>query len=111
MSRTPSMGWNTWNKFGCAVNEELIKATADQIVNLGLNKVGYQYVNIDDCWMTSERDKNGHIQVDLQAFPSGMKALGRYIKSTGLKFGLYSSGGTHSCQYRTGSMGNEELDA
>lgn len=61
--------------------------------------------------MTQERDKNGHIQVDLQAFPSGMKALGDYIKSKGLKFGLYSSGGTHSCQYRAGSMGNEELDA
>lgn len=111
MSRTPAMGWNTWNKFGCAINEELIKATADYIVSLGLDKVGYQYVNIDDCWMTDKRTLDGHIEVDYQAFPSGMKALGNYIHSKGLKFGLYSSGGLYSCQYRTGSMGNEEVDA
>ena len=41
MARTPAMGWNTWNKFGCEINEDLIKATADYIVQLGLDKLGY----------------------------------------------------------------------
>ena len=91
------MGWNTWNKFGCAINEDLIKATADYIVELGLDKVGYKYVNLDDCWMTENRTKNGHLEVDPVAFPSGMKALGDYIHSKGLKFGIYGSGGEFTC--------------
>ena len=45
------MGWNTWNKFGCDISEDLIKATADQIVAMGLKKLGYDHVNLDDCWM------------------------------------------------------------
>lgn len=51
MGLTPQMGWNTWNKFGCKINEDLIKRSADTIVKLGLDKLGYTYVNIDDCWM------------------------------------------------------------
>jgi alpha-galactosidase len=80
-------------------------------VELGLDKVGYKYVNVDDCWMTSNRTKDGHIEVDSAAFPSGIKALSDYIHSKGLKFGLYSSAGTHSCEYRSGSMGHEAIDA
>ena len=55
------MGWNTWNKFGCEINEELIKQTADQLVQIGLVGVGYKYLNLDDCWMQEKRDSNGHI--------------------------------------------------
>ena len=105
------MGWNTWNKFGCKINEKLIMETADYIVKLGLDKVGYQYVNVDDCWLLEEREPSGHIKVDPVAFPSGMKALSDYIHSKGLKFGLYSSAGYFSCEHRAGSMGSEEIDA
>jgi len=45
------MGWNTWNKFACGISEDLIKATADQLVDMGLDKLGYKYINLDDCWM------------------------------------------------------------
>ena len=85
--------------------------TADYIVKLGLDKVGYQYVNVDDCWLLEERDKDGRIIVDPKAFPSGMRALSDYIHSKGLKFGLYSSAGYFSCEHRAGSMGKEEIDA
>ena len=61
--------------------------------------------------MEANRDAQGHIKVDKKAFPSGMKALGDYIHSKGLLFGLYSSAGTHSCQERAGSQGHEEVDA
>jgi len=54
------MGWNTWNKFGCNINETVIKEAADQIKSLGLDKLGYKYVNIDDCWNLEERDAEGH---------------------------------------------------
>jgi alpha-galactosidase len=40
-----------------------------------------------------------------------MKALGDYIHSKGLKFGIYSSPGPQSCGGYQGSYGNEEDDA
>lgn len=108
---TPQMGWNSWNKFACDINEDVIKGTADRIIELGLNKLGYEYVNIDDCWMLADRDDNGHMIVDPVAFPSGMKALADYMHDRGLKFGLYSSAGNMTCQRRAGSMDYEEIDA
>ncbi len=56
LGRTPQMGWNSWNKFACNINEVLIRQTADKIVEMGLDKLGYEYVNIDDCWNAVERD-------------------------------------------------------
>ena len=53
LGKTPPMGWNSWNKFGCNLNETLIKDTVDQIVRLGLRDKGYKYVNLDDCWQIS----------------------------------------------------------
>jgi alpha-galactosidase len=50
LGRTPPMGWNPWNKFACNINEELIKQTADALIETGLAAVGYNYLNIDDCW-------------------------------------------------------------
>jgi alpha-galactosidase len=47
---TPQMGWNSWNHFGCNINENLIKQTADLLVSTGLAAKGYKYVNLDDCW-------------------------------------------------------------
>jgi alpha-galactosidase len=91
------MGWNSWNKFGCDISEDLIKQTADQVKSLGLDKYGYNYVNVDDCWMSVNRTADGHIQADPERFPSGMKALADYVHSLGLKFGLYSSAGTMTC--------------
>lgn len=48
---------------------------------------------------------------DPETFPSGMKALADKIHDMGLKFGLYSSAGTYTCQVRAGSLGYEEVDA
>jgi alpha-galactosidase len=47
---TPQMGWNSWNHFGCNINEQLIKQTTDLLVSTGLAAKGYVYVNLDDCW-------------------------------------------------------------
>ena len=107
---TPFLGWNSWNKFGCNIDENIVRRQADKIIEYGLDKLGYVYVNVDDCWMTTER-RNGYFVVDNERFPSGMKALGDYIHSKGLKFGIYSSAGTYTCQKRAGSLGNEFKDA
>ncbi len=107
---TPPMGWNSWNKFQCNVDENLIRQTADAMVASGMKDAGYQYVVIDDCWQTA-RDKNGTILADPQRFPSGIKALADYVHSKGLKFGIYSDTGTKTCAGRPGSRGHEYQDA
>ncbi len=110
LAQTPPMGWNSWNKFACDVNETIVRAAADAMVHTGMRDAGYQYVVIDDCWH-GPRDENGFITADTQRFPSGMKALGDYIHSKGLKFGIYSDAGRQTCGGRPGSQGHEYQDA
>ncbi|KAJ3215670.1 hypothetical protein HDU67_000138 [Dinochytrium kinnereticum] len=104
------MGWNSWNLFSCDINETITMEIADTIVKRGLDKVGYKYVNLDDCWQLY-RDLDGYIVADERAFPRGMKFLADYMHSKGLKFGLYSSAGTYTCQGRPGSLRYEKEDA
>ncbi len=110
LALTPPMGWNSWNKFACNVSEDLIKGMADAMVSSGMKDAGYQFVVIDDCWQVS-RDANGNIVADAQRFPSGIKALADYIHSKGLKFGIYSDAGTHTCAGRPAGQGHEYQDA
>ncbi|MET0495374.1 MAG: glycoside hydrolase family 27 protein [Actinoplanes sp.] len=106
----PVMGWNSWNRYACNVDESLIRRQADAMVSSGMRDVGYQYINVDDCWQSS-RDGAGNIVADPARFPSGMKALGDYIHARGLKFGIYSDRGTQTCAGRPGSQGYEAQDA
>jgi alpha-galactosidase len=110
LAATPPMGWNSWNKFACKVNENVVRQAADAMVSSGMKDAGFQYIVIDDCWQTS-RDKDGNIVVDSQNFPSGIKALADYVHSKGLKFGIYSDAGTKTCQGRPGGRGYEFQDA
>lgn len=110
LAPTPPMGWNSWNKFGCNVSEQLVRAQADAMVASGLRDAGYRYIVIDDCWQKS-RDADGNIQPDPERFPSGMKALADYVHAKGLKFGLYSDAGVLTCGGRPGSAGHEFQDA
>ncbi|UJR30271.1 hypothetical protein I4U23_017809 [Adineta vaga] len=110
LGRTPQMGWNSWNHFGCNINEKLIQQTADTIVGTGLAAAGYEYINLDDCWQVS-RDAQGFIQADPKAFPSGIPALTDYVHSRKLKFGLYSDAGFKTCAGRPASLGYETKDA
>ncbi len=110
LAQTPPMGWNSWNRFACNINEQLIRATADSIMTSGMRDAGYEYVVIDDCWH-GQRDAHGDIEADAQRFPSGIKALADYVHSKGLKFGIYSDAGTRTCGGRPGSRGYEFQDA
>ncbi|MFZ0959535.1 MAG: glycoside hydrolase family 27 protein [Terriglobia bacterium] len=110
LAKTPPMGWNSWNKFGCNVSAKLIEEMADAVVTSGMKDAGYQYVVIDDCWQV-RRDANGNIVPDPQRFPDGMKAVADYVHSKGLKFGIYSDAGTKTCGGRPGSRGYEFQDA
>jgi alpha-galactosidase len=108
LARTPPMGWNDWYQYECRVTDSVIRANADALVNTGLKAAGYLYVNIDDCWQ-GKRDARGFIHGN-ERFPD-MKALGDYIHSKGLKFGIYSSPGPKTCAGYEGSYGHEEQDA
>ena len=107
---TPQMGWNTWNKFACGINETLIYDSIDAIINSGLFEAGYNYINLDDCWQ-KYRGEDGYIIPDNDTFPNGIEPLVEYAHSKGLKFGLYSSAGNFTCQVRPGSLDYEKEDA
>ncbi len=109
LALTPPMGWNSWNWFGCNINEDIIKEVAYSIANNGMKEAGYEYIVIDDCWQVS-RDSDGNLVEDFERFPSGIKALSEYIHSLGLKFGIYTSVGTKTCQGFPGSRDYEEKD-
>lgn len=111
LGRTPVMGYNTWNDFRCdGITAENIRKVADVMVAYGLDKVGYDHVNIDDCWAVA-RGADGIIVPDPKAFPDGMKAVGDYLHVKGLKFGIYTDRGTNTCVGRPGSQGFEAIDA
>lgn len=111
LAKTPPMGWNSWNTFGPDINEDLIKETADAMVEKGLLEAGYEYLVIDDCWSEKERDENGSLVADHIKFPHGMKAVADYVHSKGLKFGMYSCCGPRTCADYPGSMNHEFEDA
>ena len=112
LARTPPMGFNDWNAFGCGVSEQLIKDTADLFVSAGLKAAGYRYVNIDDCWMARDRDpQTGRLVPDPAKFPDGIAGTAAYVHGKGLKLGIYEDAGTNTCAGYPGSLGHEDLDA
>ena len=107
LAHTPPMGWLSWERFGCNTNckdfpdscisEKLYTDMADMLVEHGLDKLGYTYVNIDDCWSEKTRGSSGELIEDRSRFPKGMMWLSNYIHSKGLHFGMYTDIGTLTC--------------
>lgn len=94
--KTPLMGWASWNHYRAHINEDIVKAQADALVNLKLTEAGYRFINIDDGFFGG-RDINGKILFHKKRFPGGMKSLARYIHAKGLKAGIYSDAGANTC--------------
>ncbi len=111
LGMTPPMGWNSWNTFTWNINDQLIRETADVMVESGLKDAGYEYVVVDDCWSLKQRDEKGKLVADPEKFPEGMKSVADYVHSKGLKFGMYSCCGTHTCAGYPGSFEHEFQDA
>jgi hypothetical protein len=107
---TPPMGWNSWNQFACSPSESLLKGVADVLVSSGMAAAGYEYVNVDDCWM-SGRDSSGNLTWDTSKFPSGIAKLAEYIHGKGLKFGIYETPSGTTCAGKTGGAGHIDQDA
>jgi alpha-galactosidase len=115
LARTPPMGFNNWNTTHCRAefNEKMVMDMADIFVNRGLKDVGYEYVNIDDCWAKTTRNTQGNLEPDPVRFPRGIKFVADYVHSKGLKFGIYTSAGTKTCNTAgfPGGLNNEQRDA
>ena len=110
LTPTPPMGWMTWNLFQGNINEQLIRETADAMVEGGFRDAGYEYIFIDDLWQGG-RDRQNNIIPDPEKFPNGIKALADYVHSKGLKLGIYSDAAPLTCGGWTASLGFEEQDA
>jgi alpha-galactosidase len=108
LAPTPPMGWNSWNHFGARIDEQIVRQQAKAMVTSGMKAAGFKYVIIDDTW-AGKRNAQGFIEPD-KKFPN-MKALGDYIHSLGLKFGIYSSPAAKTCAGYTGSLGHVQQDA
>ncbi|EAW14901.1 glycoside hydrolase family 27 protein [Aspergillus clavatus NRRL 1] len=113
VGKLPALGWNSWNAFGCDIDDAKIMTAAKEIVNLGLKDLGYEYINIDDCWsVKSGRDKTTkRIVPDPAKFPDGIAGVADRIHDLGLKVGIYSSAGLTTCAGYPASLGYEEIDA
>lgn len=84
--------------FAANIDEDLIVDIADAMVEYNLDDAGYEYVNLDDNWQSSERDVNGRLQFDPIRFPHDGNWLSGQIHDRGLKMGLYTSNGLYTCQ-------------
>lgn len=118
LALTPPMGWSSWNRFGCDIDQWKIREIADAMVSSGLKDAGYRYVNVDDCWQAAQRLPNGDLTWNPQRFPDGIPGLARYVHAKGLKLGIYGNPGKRSCaswsgNYKgeMGSLGHEYQDA
>jgi len=118
LALTPSMGWNHWYAHYWNISDSMVRDAADIMIKSGMADVGYQYVNIDDCWMLKKYDSLRMDQLrDMQGNPvpnknfPDMKGLTDYIHERGLKAGIYSSPGPLTCAGFLGSYQHEEKDA
>ncbi|XP_037069521.1 alpha-N-acetylgalactosaminidase-like, partial [Pollicipes pollicipes] len=121
LALTPPMGWLAWERFRCntdcvndpknCISENLFYEMADRLVADGFLAAGYEYLNIDDCWLSRERDAHGRLQADPDRFPNGIKALADYVHSKGLKIGIYEDYGNYTCAGYPGILGYLETDA
>ncbi len=120
LALTPPMGWNHWYTHYNFITDDLMREAAKTMVDSGMADFGYQYVNIDDCWMNADdkhwdnarkgpfRDENGNILCN-KFFPD-MYSLTEYIHSLGLKAGIYTSPGPLTCGSFAGAYQHEQQD-
>lgn len=124
----PPMGWSSWNSFSNRIDSQIAVAQAKAMIDSGMARHGYQYINIDEGWWLGARDEAGNIVVDKKQWPAltpdeqpgDMSNIVKYIHSLGLKAGIYTDAGESGCSFygpdlgppmrHTGSEGHYEQD-
>jgi alpha-galactosidase len=108
---TPPMGWSSWYRFTCHIDQGLFEHIARTMASDGMRAAGYKYVDVDDCWETRQRAADGSLVPNPARFPSGIAGLAQYVHGLGLKLGLYLDAGTKTCTGFPGSEGHFTQDA
>ena len=104
---TPPMGWNSWNCWASAVDQEKVLRSARAMAASGLAQHGWSYINIDDTWQGKRGGKLNALQPN-DKFPD-IKAMCDEIHALGLKAGIYSTPWVTSYgRYAGGSAENPE---
>ena len=111
----PPMGWNSWNAFGSAIDEEKLLASAQIIRDSGLQAKGYRYIDLDDGWWLKRRQTDGRIVIRADNFPSAatpdgstsFRPLTDRLHGMGFKAGIYSDIGRNSCAQLYGNGLNQ----
>lgn len=123
----PPLGWSSWNSFSNTVDAQIVMDQARAMVSSGMQKAGYEYVNIDEGWWLGTRDSEGNIVVDSKAWPAlapgeragDMSNIVRFLHGLGLKAGIYTDAGESGCSmfpdlgpkyFHSGSEGHYEQD-
>jgi len=111
LGRIPAMGYNSWYDLTGSLSEDNLRETLDAMVGLGLDKLGYNYFNLDDDWALN-RTTDGVLVADPSRFRGAtLKSLADYTHSKGMKFGTYTDRGTKTCGGKPGALGHEKIDA
>lgn len=100
------MGWNSWDCWGAAVNEDIVRKNAVFMAK-HLKKFGWEYIVVDIQWSEPNAknheyksftelcmDEYSRLIPAANRFPSsaggqGFKPLADYVHSLGLKFGIH----------------------
>lgn len=93
----PTMGWSSWNTYRVNISDSLIMQQADAMVQKGLKKAGYQYVNIDDGYFGGRDKTTGRLLIHPTRFPHGLKPVVEHVHRLGLRAGIYSDAGRNTC--------------
>eukprot|EP00041_Stephanoeca_diplocostata_P018220 m.379998 g.379998 ORF g.379998 m.379998 type:complete len:433 (+) comp20957_c2_seq48:2555-3853(+) len=119
--RTPPMGWMSWERYGCqkdcvnfpnsCISADLFLAQAQKLVDLGLKDVGYNRIDVDDCYMDVRDPRTNDLRADETRFPGGIPSLSRKIHALGLKLGVYNDIGRTTCAGNPGLNVSEQDDA
>ncbi|KAK5632213.1 hypothetical protein RRF57_007927 [Xylaria bambusicola] len=116
---TPVMGWNSYNQFGCSINEAKITQAINSLSSRGFVDAGYKFFQLDCGWASRDGQRNatsGALKIDLQSFPNGLLPLSNLARSKGMKWSMYSDAGFRMCDPQApspvlGSLGHEAADA
>ncbi|KAM3506164.1 hypothetical protein MY11210_007658 [Beauveria gryllotalpidicola] len=107
----PPMGFNNWARFMTAINESIFVDAAAAMAANGLLSAGYNRINLDDAWSTTQRNSTGSMVWDTTKFPRGLPWLAEHLASAGFVPGIYSDAGTLSCAANyPGTLGHESQD-
>ena len=106
IAKTPPMGWNSWDCYGAAVTEEIVRRNAEYMASR-LKPFGWEYIVVDIQWAQPTAinhnyepfsslcmDEYGRLIPAVNRFPgakdgAGFRPLADYVHSLGLKFGIH----------------------